>query len=130
MKKYGKCLAILAVLVMAALAPAVSDACVVTDWLFATSDLMCSPTYAQQQEAGAMVTALIAAKVTGVDAEIIKSALLVLKNGGCFLIAQLKDAFAMVDAANASVIQAQLKRLPGMAPPTLPEYPALRRLVQ
>jgi len=124
-----KLLVVLAmVMVLANILSVPASACVVTDWLFGASDFMCSSTYEEQQDAAAMVAALIASRATGVDAQIIQSALIVLKNGGCFFISQLKEALTLVDAANASMARAKGPKFASDV--KLPTYPALRKLVQ
>lgn len=132
MKKYGKCLAAVVVLVMA-----VSGCAAVNSFLSsAPIEFFCNPTAEQQATATAMLTALDTAQAAGaifypvIGIAQASAVLKVIQGGGCFVVAQLKEAFAAVDAANAATAQAQLKKMPDMAPPTLPEYPALRKLVK
>jgi hypothetical protein len=129
---------VLAVAVLAAV-PVTSQACWFTD-LFGVSaqsvvDFICAPTADQQADAGKMLAALDAGQAAGAmfyaPLGIVKASavLTTIKNGGCFLVAELTEAFKVVDAANAAVQTKQLKMLP-TAPATLPEYPALRKLVK
>lgn len=98
-------------------------------------DFLCAPTPAQQATATAMLAALDAAQAAGaifVPALAIakaSSVLRVIQAGGCFLVAELKAAFEVVDAANTEVAKMQLKALK-TAPSALPEYKPLRDLVK
>ena len=98
-------------------------------------DFICNPTAEQQADAAKMLVAIDTAQAVGAifypAAGIAQASaiLTVIKNGGCFVVAQLKEAFIAVDAANAAVVQAQAKKLKGIST-TLPEYPALRKLVK
>jgi hypothetical protein len=98
-------------------------------------DLICSPSPEQQATAAKMLAALDAAQAAGtvfyapLGIAQASAVLTTIRGGGCFLLAQLAEAFKVVDAANASVQTKQLKMLP-TAPAGLPEYPALRRLVK
>ena len=96
---------------------------------------LCAPTPAQQTTASAMLAALDAAQAAGaifMPALAIAKAsavLRVIQSGGCFVVAELKAAFEVVDAANTEVAKMQLKALK-TAPPALPEYPELRVYVK
>jgi hypothetical protein len=98
-------------------------------------DFLCAPTPAQQATAAAMLAALDAAQAAGaifLPALAIAKAsavLRVIQAGGCFLVAELKAAFEVVDAANQEVAKMQMKMLKA-APPALPEYAPLRQLVK
>ena len=99
-------------------------------------DFICNPTTEQQATAAAMLTALDTAQAAGtifypvIGIAQASAVLKVIQAGGCFVVAQLQEAFKAVDAANGTTAQVQLKKMPDMAPPVLPEYPALRRLVK
>jgi len=99
-------------------------------------NFICNPTPAQQQTAALMLVALDTAQAVAAGffpiTGIIKASavLTTIKNGGCFLVAELKEAFEAVDAANAALAKAQMKMMTQMAPATLPEYPDLRVLVK
>ena len=94
-------------------------------------NFVCAPTPAQQATAAAMLLALDTAQAAGaifVPALAIAQAsavLRVIQAGGCFVVAELKAAFEVVDAANTEVAKMQLKALK-TAPPALPEYAPLR----
>ena len=96
---------------------------------------ICNPTPAQQATAAAMLAALDAAQAAGaiffppLGIAQASAVLNTIRAGGCFLVAQLAEAFKAVDAANVAVAQAQLKALK-TAPPALPEYPELRAFVK
>jgi hypothetical protein len=96
---------------------------------------ICSPTPAQQATAAAMLIALDAAQAAGaifyppLGIAQASAVLNTIKAGGCFLVAQLAEAFKVVDAANAATAKAQAKMLK-MAPVTLPEYAPLRVFVK
>jgi hypothetical protein len=98
-------------------------------------DFLCAPTPAQQATAAAMLAALDAAQAAGAiffpPLAIAKASavLRVIQAGGCFLVAELKAAFEVVDAANQEVAKMQAKMLKA-APPSLPEYAPLRQLVK
>ena len=99
-------------------------------------NFFCAPSDEQKAEAALMLAALDAAQAVGtvfypvLGIAKASAVLTTIKNGGCFIVDQLKEAFAAVDAANAQIAQAQLKKMPDMAVPALPEYPALRKLVK
>lgn len=96
---------------------------------------LCQPTPEQQATAAAMLAALDAAQAAGaiffpvLGIAKASAVLRVIQGGGCFLVAELKAAFEVVDAANAAVASKQLKMLKG-ATPALPEYAALRKFVK
>ena len=98
-------------------------------------NFVCAPTPAQQATATLMLAALDSAQAAGaifVPALAVAKAsavLRVIQAGGCFLVAELKAAFEVVDAANTEVAKMQVKALKTAAP-ALPEYPDLRKLVQ
>jgi hypothetical protein len=99
-------------------------------------DMICAPTAEQQATAAKMIAALDAAQVAGtiffpaLGVAKASAVLTTIKNGGCFLASELAEAFKAVDAANAVVMTKQMKMTPSMAPPTLPEYAPLRKLVK
>lgn len=99
-------------------------------------NFVCNPTAEQQATAAAMLTALDTAQAAGaiffpaLGIAQASAVLKVIQAGGCFLVDQLKEAFKVVDAANTAQAQVQLKKMPDMTSPALPEYPALRRLVK
>ncbi|MFA4834840.1 MAG: hypothetical protein WC749_02045 [Dehalococcoidia bacterium] len=64
-----------------------------------------------------------------IDIEKAVAALSVVKKTGCFVVAQLKAAFVVVDSINAAKQKKQLGMVK-MAPAPLPEYKALRKFVQ
>jgi hypothetical protein len=96
-------------------------------------DFVCNPTPEQAATAAQMLAALDAAQglgtifYPGLGVVQASAVLTVIRDNGCFYLAQLKDAFDAVDAANASMLAA--KGLPA-EPPHLPEYEPLRRLIQ
>jgi hypothetical protein len=96
---------------------------------------VCQPSPEQQATAAAMLAALDAAQAAGaiflpvLGVAKASAVLSVIQGGGCFLVAELKAAFEVVDAANVAAAKAQLKMLSG-ATPVLPEYAALRRFVK
>ena len=98
-------------------------------------DFICQPSLDQQATAAKMLAALDAAQAAGtvffpaLGIAKASAVLNTIKNGGCFLVAELSDAFKVVDAANASVQNKQLGMLKA-APAALPEYAPLRRLVK
>ena len=98
-------------------------------------EFLCNPTPAQQQTATAMLAALDAAQAAGAvfvpDLAIAQASavLRVIQAGGCFLVAELKAALEVVDAANVEMARLQVKNLK-TAPPALPEYKPLRDLVK
>ena len=129
MKRY------LAILVV--LAVAVSGCVAIQSFLnSAPVDFICAPTAEQQATAAAMLTALDTAQAAGaifypaIGIAQASAVLKVIQAGGCFLVAQLKTAFEAVDAANSAVAKVQLKKMPDMDVPVIPEYPELRRLVK
>jgi hypothetical protein len=97
-------------------------------------DFICNPTPEQQQTAAAMLSALNAAQAVGaifyppVGIFQASAVLTTIKNGGCFLVAQLEDAFKVVDEANLTVVKA--KGLKYGAVTALPQYEPLRRLIK
>jgi hypothetical protein len=97
--------------------------------------LMCSPSVEQQATATAMLAALDAAQAAGaiflpvLSIAKASAVLKVIQSGGCFVVAELKAAFEVVDSANVAVTTKQLKMLPS-SPPALPEYSALRKLIK
>jgi hypothetical protein len=97
-------------------------------------NMICNPTPAQQATAAAMLAALDAAQVAGsifLPALAIAKAsavLRVIQAGGCFLVAELKEAFIAVDAANRSQPLAKLKIVKGSG--SVPEYAPLRVYVK
>jgi hypothetical protein len=99
-------------------------------------DFICQPTAEQQATATAMLAALDAAQAAGaifVPTLAIAQASAVLKviqGGGCFLVAELKAAFAIVDAGNLAMAQKQLQMLKGSATLKVPEYAPLRNYVK
>ncbi len=126
----------LAILVVV-LAMAVSGCAAIQSFLESPAiNFFCAPTDQQKAEAALMLAALDAAQAAGtifypvIGIAQASAVLTVIKDGGCFVVAQLKEAFKAVDAANAAVAQAQLKAMPDMAQPTLLEYPALRVLIK
>jgi len=127
MKKY---LAILVVLVMAVSGCAAIKGIIESPVV----DFICSPTPEQQADAAKMLLALDTAQAVGtmfypaLGIAQASAVLTTIKGGGCFVIAQLKAAFEAVDAANAAKVQAKGPRFAAAA--RLPEYPALRKLVQ
>jgi hypothetical protein len=66
---------------------------------------------------------------TAIDVATAISVLTVVRDTGCFVVAELKAAFKVVDAANAAVASSQLKKLKGAAP-AMPEYAPLRKFVK
>ena len=98
-------------------------------------NFVCAPTAAQQATAALMLVALDSAQAAGAifypPLAIAKASavLRVIQAGGCFLVAELKAAFEVVDAANTEMAKMQLKALK-TAPPARPEYPDLRVYVQ
>lgn len=98
-------------------------------------NFICNPTTEQQQTAAQMLAALDAAQLVGASffpiAGIFKASavLTTIRAGGCFLVAELTDAFKVVDAANTATAAVQMKALKA-APAPLPEYPALRKFVR
>jgi hypothetical protein len=101
----------------------------------AVVDFICNPTVEQQQTAAQMLTALDAAQVVAagfypVVGVFQASAVLTnIKNGGCFLVAELKKAFEAVDAANAATALSA-RSLMTSKPLVLPQYESLRKLVK
>ena len=99
-------------------------------------DLICAPTAEQQATAAKMLAALDAAQAVGtvffpiVGVMKASAVLTTIKNGGCFLVSELAEAFKAVDAANSAVIVKKMKMSPGTAPAVLPEYTPLRVLVK
>lgn len=99
-------------------------------------DFVCNPTLEQEATATAMLAALDAAQVAASTfypvAGIFKASavLTTIKNGGCFLVAELKDAFAVVDVANNLVASTGLKMLKEQVSYTIPEYAPLRKLIK
>lgn len=98
-------------------------------------NFVCAPTPVQQATAALMLAALDSAQAAGAvfyaPLAIAKASavLRVIQAGGCFLVAELKAAFEMVDAANAEVAKMQMRALKTAAP-VLPEYPELRVYVK
>jgi hypothetical protein len=98
-------------------------------------NFICQPSPEQQATAAAMLAALDAAQAAGsiflpvLGVAKASAVLRVIQGGGCFLVAELKAAFEVVDAVNGAVAKVQLKMLSGPAP-ALPEYAALRRFVK
>ena len=99
-------------------------------------DLICTSTPEQQATAAAMLIALDAAQAIGSTffpiIGIVKASavLTTIRSGGCFLVAELAEAFKAVDAANVAVAQTRVKMLKGSTSTTPPEYTPLRRLVK
>jgi hypothetical protein len=100
------------------------------------SNQICNPTAEEKATADAMLAAINAAQAAAgmflPQANIIQASTVLntIRAGGCFLIAELADAFKVVDAANVSV-QPKTKSLgAAKAPVLLPEYPALRKFVR
>ena len=127
-----KLLVMVMVLAMA-MAPSVVKACWLTDFL--NSDfvnMICAG------ESGKITAAdMLQALETGqslyagdpFDLEKAAAVLSYAKKTGCFLVAELKAAFEVVDAVNGAVAAKQMKALKTAAP-ALPEYPDLRVYVQ
>jgi amino acid permease len=98
-------------------------------------DFICNPTAEQQQTAATMLAALDAGQAAGMvfipALGIAKASaiLTTIKNGGCFLVSELTEAFKVVDAANEAAAAKQMRMLK-TAPAPRPEYPALRKLVK
>lgn len=99
-------------------------------------DFVCNPTSEQQATATAMLTALDAAQAAGaifIPALAIAKASAVLRTiqaGGCFLVAELKAAFEVVDAGNVAVAKMRMKVLESSVSLTPPEYAPLRVFVK
>lgn len=120
------------------------EACWFTDMLNSGPvNFVCHPTPAQQQTAGQMLLALqmgvgVAGAFVGITATQVEAAfavLTVIKNGGCFLIDQLKSAFEVVDASNKALLKTkygvgEMYGKPKYGAPSLPEYPDLRVFVK
>ena len=98
-------------------------------------DFVCNPTPAQQTTAAAMLAALDAAQAAGalffppLAIAQASAVLKVIQAGGCFLVAELKKAFEIVDAGNVTMTASKNKMLKGSAGP-IPEYAALRIYVK
>jgi hypothetical protein len=98
-------------------------------------DLICAPTPEQKADAARMLAALdtgqAAAAVFFPAADIIKASavLTTIKDGGCFLVAELTQAFKVVDAANTG-IEVKSMGLLKAKPSAIPEYKALRVLIK
>ncbi len=96
---------------------------------------VCQPTDAQKADAAKMLVAIDAAQAVGamffpvLGIAKASAVLTTIAGGGCFLIAELKQAFEVVDAANGVVVAKRAKMVPG-APAGLPEYSSLRVLVK
>jgi hypothetical protein len=99
-------------------------------------NFVCAPTAEQQATATTMLAALDAAQTAGaifIPALSIAKASAVLqfiRAGGCFLVAELKQAFEAVDAANLSVAKKQVALLKGSATLTVLQYAPLRKFVE
>ena len=127
MKKYFAVLVVLVMMVSgcAAVQSALNSAPV---------DFICSPTPDQQATAAAMLIVLDTAQAAGaifypvIGIAQASAVLNVIKDGGCFVVAQLKAAFEAVDAANATMAKAKGPKF--VSETKLPEYPALRKLVK
>jgi hypothetical protein len=95
-------------------------------------EFICNPTEAQKLDAEKMLKALDAAQAVGVmffpalGVAQASAVLTTIKNGSCFLIAQLKQAFEAVDAANTTLMKAKGPAGGG----GLPDYSTLRVLVK
>lgn len=100
------------------------------------TDFICSPTSDQQATAAQMISALDTAQAAvstffpAVGIVKASAVLTNIKNGGCFLISELTDAFKAVDAGNAATASAQNKALATSASETLPQYEPLRKLLK
>lgn len=92
-------------------------------------DFVCNPTPEQQATATAMLAALDAAQAAGAIIAKASAVLRVIQAGGCFLVAELKAAFEVIDAGNMAVAKSQFKMLKA-APAALPEYAPLRQFVK
>lgn len=98
-------------------------------------DFVCSPTPAQQATATAMLTALDTAQTAGalffppLAIAQASAVLRVIQAGGCFLVAELKAAFAVVDTGNVAVTAKQMKILK-TTPGAQPEYAPLRQFIK
>jgi hypothetical protein len=98
-------------------------------------DFVCSPTQAQKDTATAMLSALDAAQAAGaiflpvLSIAKASAVLRVIQAGGCFLVAELKAAFEVVDAGNTALAKKQNKMLKASAG-AIPEYADLRVYVQ
>jgi hypothetical protein len=96
---------------------------------------VCQPSAEQQATATAMLAAMDASQAAGaifLPALAIAKASAVLKvvqAGGCFLVAELKAAFEVVDAGNSAVAAKQQKMLKA-APGARPEYAPLRQFIK
>jgi len=95
------------------------------------TDLICKPTAEQQATAAAMLEALD--KVQGVvgmfypPAAIAQASavLTTIKDGGCFLVAELAKVFEMLDKADEAKAKAK-----GLKAPAKDSFPALRKFVK
>ena len=124
---------ILVLFVFLAMAPSTGNACWLTDILNSdTVNLICAG------ESGQLTAAdMLQALETGqslyagdsFDLEKAAAILAFVKKTGCFLAAELKKAFEVVDSINLAVATKQMKALK-TAPPALPEYAPLRDLVK
>jgi hypothetical protein len=101
-----------------------------------TTDKICNPTAEEKATADAMLVAINAAQAAAgmflPVANIVQASTVLntIRAGGCFLLADLADAFKTVDAANVAT-QPKTKSLgAAKAPVILPEYPALRKFVK
>jgi len=95
------------------------------------NNVICNPTDDQKQTAGLMLVAIDAAQAVAAEffpvAGIVKASavLKTIQAGGCFLVDELAQAFAVVDAANMAVQAIETKKLK-VASTVLPEYAPLR----
>lgn len=127
---------LLAILVILALVPG----CAFLKNLNDAAAPICNPTPEQKATAVLMLAAIDAAQAVIANfyppAAIMKASavLTTIKNGGCFLLAELAEAFQVVDAANTTVAMAPPKgywfAVPPPAAKPLPEYAPLRSLIK
>ena len=102
----------------------------VRDAISPVTNFICQPTEKQKQDAALMLAAIDAAQAAGaifyppIAVAQASAVLNTIKNGGCFLLAQLDEAFKVVDTANTKLITAKAIAVP------LPQYASLRNLLK
>lgn len=134
--KLTKRIAVLAIMIMVCTSFVTMGCAQIKAFLNSTPvTFMCSPTPQQQTTAGAMLAAIDMAQAVGAiylpGIDVIKASavLQTIRNGGCFVIAELKAAFEVVDAANLAMSKKAARQLK-MAIAPIEEYPDLRVFIK